>query len=254
MFNNKRKRNSEGNNAPKPKLTAIERAERDKQTESNSAGSRKIVLFLFHETYLKLEKPDFKRMRGIILEKALAPENQEIKIKDTVNVPGARSLKLDLIDEKSARLMQELITKLNNQWNFFSPAIDITPQITRIKMYINGDCPETFLKDKASIQVLLNGSLGKFMSPNDFGTERPPVWAVKKNGNPFTILHVGAKRIESVEFRLKATRDPYLCSLPGARIETKVDTVTEQELQEKTDQDLQISADKKNDDITTSPR
>ena len=78
-----------------------------------------------------------------------------------MNVPGARSLKLDLKDENSAKLMQELITKLNNQWNFFSPALDITPQITRIKMYINGDCPETFIKDKAAIQVLLNGSLGK---------------------------------------------------------------------------------------------
>ena len=68
----KRKRNSAGKNAPKPKLTAVERAERDKETESNSTGSRKIVLFLFHETYLKLEKPDFNRMRGIILEKAVS--------------------------------------------------------------------------------------------------------------------------------------------------------------------------------------
>ena len=44
--------------------------------------------------------------------------------------------KLDLKDENSAKLMQELITKLNNHWNFFSPALDITPQITRIHIQL----------------------------------------------------------------------------------------------------------------------
>lgn len=59
MSNNKRKRNIAGNNTPKPKLTAVQRAERDKQAESDSAGSSKIVLFLFHSAYLYLEKKPY---------------------------------------------------------------------------------------------------------------------------------------------------------------------------------------------------
>lgn len=60
------------------------------------------------------------------------------------------------------------------------------------------------------------------MRSSEFGTERPPVWALTKNGKPFTIIHVGADLIDSVDFRQQATNDPYLCCIAGAKIETKV--------------------------------
>lgn len=92
----------------------------------------------------------------------LAPENGDIKIKDTINVPGARALKLEMKDEHSAKRMKEVVKNLQNQWTTFCPALDIGPGVTRIKLYVNGDCPDTYLKDKAALQVLLNGTLGKF--------------------------------------------------------------------------------------------
>lgn len=51
------------------RLTAIQRAELSFQLQStNTKAENNIPVFLFHASYLKLEKSDFDRMRTTILD------------------------------------------------------------------------------------------------------------------------------------------------------------------------------------------
>ena len=81
---------------------------------------------------------------------------------------------------------------------------------------------------------------GKFIDPRHYRLERPPVWAPGKPGKPGargnTLLHVAAERLESLEFRQANKTNPFILSLPGARIETAVEDITLDEIEAKKQQ------------------
>ncbi|KAL5266529.1 hypothetical protein ACHWQZ_G003786 [Mnemiopsis leidyi] len=217
------------------RLTAIQRAELSFQLQStNTKAENNIPVFLFHASYLKLEKSDFDRMRTTILDTTLK-DDRGIKITNTENIPTARAIKLTVQDPSSATVLKDLIANLNQKWEAFSPATDITPNVTRIKLMFDESCPKSFLEHKTAIDIALTGTLGKHIDSRFYRVERPPVWSPGRQAKPGyrrgrTLVHVAADRLQSIEFRKLIKSNPFALSLPGARIETVVDDITSEEL------------------------
>ncbi|KAL5249520.1 hypothetical protein ACHWQZ_G018399 [Mnemiopsis leidyi] len=177
------------------RLTAIQRAELSFQLQStNTKAENNIPVFLFHASYLKLEKSDFDRMRTTILDTTLK-DDRGIKITNTENIPTARAIKLTVQDPSSATFLEH------------KTAIDIALTGTLGKHI-----------DSRFYRV----ERPPVWSP---GRQAKPGY---RRGR--TLVHVAADRLQSIEFRKLIKSNPFALSLPGARIETVVDDITSEEL------------------------